>query len=878
MATFDTFADAPFQIKREGQEIVVRQARLSPTTIRVSWTFPSALTCNLPFVYNGAIVTLDEQPTSLQKLPSDGSLYTADPTADTNLHAGSKIGSAIVVGALYGDVLTNYVDIMDAPEGKAFYASVHAVDNVNRYHTDGVHSYSLPYGKEVNLPGAGYQMVFMGPGGVFGTSLTGLVPTTDYSFKLQIDGSTEIPITLKGSEATTYADLLNTINTSIAVSGLPIISANRPANYGSYFVNTTQEWIKQYNGIGYDNINAPVFFTPLDPLLPNTGDYWFDTKNNTLNVFDAGWNQVTKYAWPRDPRQPYCNDYWFDEDKVRKWNGAAWIEQTLIISKMDPTLPPMMTCAVYWVHEGKVYQWDEKTCSFLQQASTTAAPVSPEDGQLHLDVANEIVNMWSDVDQQWVNVHAIFSETDPSLAKKVSQGTVWLDDIMGILYKLDGTSWVMVSALTGTVKPQNITDGAHWFNTTNQKWHKLNTGLWKPFTPMSAREQPNIPVTGAMWYQHLTHKLFTFDGSVWNEHPFTTNSVIPNAGTKWYNPSNGELRVWTDKIWALASPSATVSLNELGNIKFTSGNTGSRASVCIIEPGNLWDGISLTPSPRPQQPMKGTDPLSSVPSYQQVGVGTDGSQDERRELVSRIKSALGYPVMQVELTKDQMDLAINMALEKLRAISSAPYRRGYFALDLQPRVQKYVLTNETVGHNTIADILYVYRASGSYISTAAGNDVYGQMMIQSLFTMGKFDLLSHHMMTQYSETMRQVFATEIQHSWNEHSRELTIYKDLPRGEKVLVDAMVERTEQDLMSDRWTRPWIQKYATAQCRYMLAEIRGKFTNLPGAGGSVTLNGSELRAAADKEVQECIDDVDNFSTGGKSEFGLSSDFVIG
>lgn len=878
MATFDTFADAPFQIKREGQEIVVRQARLSPTTIRVSWTLPSALACSLPFVYNGAVVTLDEKPTTLHKLPVDGSIYTSDPTADTNLHAGSKIGSAVVVGAFYNDVLTSYVDIMDAPDTKSFYVSVHAVDNVHRYHTDGVHSYSLPYGKEVNLAGPGYQMVFVGTGGIFETSLTSLNPLTDYSFKLQIDDSMEIPITIRGSEATTYGELLKAINVAVAVWDKPTITTDKAPNFGSYFVNTSLEWIKQYNGFDYKTVTVPTFFTATDPLLPNVGDYWYDSKNHKLNQFDAGWNEVPMYFWPRDPRQAYCNDYWFDGTDVRMWNGGAWIIQSVITSMLDPALPPIMTCASYWVKDGKVYQWDEKTCTFVQQASTTSMPITPESGQLWIDAENKIVYIWSDVDKQWLNVNAIFSDTNPSLAKVVPQGTIWNDSGVGIFFKRDGTSWVAITHLNGTVKPQSITDGAHWFNTTDKKWYKMSTGLWRNFSPITSLDQPNIPVVGAMWYHHMSHTLFIFNGSVWVSEPFTTKSIIPTAGTKWYNSTTHVLRTWTGKEWALTNPLATVALNELGNIKFTSGTTGSRSSVCIIEPGNLWDAYSLVPTVRPQQPVRGTDPLSSVPSYQQVGVGTDGSQDERRDLISRIKGALGYPVMQVELTKDQMDLAINMALEKLRAISSAPYRRGYFALDLQPRVQKYILTNETVGHNKIADVLYVYRANGSYISTAAGNDVYGQMMIQSLFTMGKFDLLSHHMMTQYSETMRQVFATEIQHSWNEHSRELTIYKDLPRGEKVLVDAMVERTEQDLMADRWTRPWIQKYATAQCRYMLAEIRGKFTSLPGAGGNVTLNASELRQAADKEIQECVDDVDNYSVGGKSEFGMSSDFVLG
>jgi hypothetical protein len=876
MATFDTYADAPFQIKREGQEIVVRQSRISPTTIRISWTLPSALTCNLPYSYNGAIVTLASDPTALSKLPVDGSVYTADATADSDLHSGSKIGTAKVVGAFYNDVLTSYVDVMDAPEGKAFYASVHAVDNVNRYHTDGAHSYSLPYGKDITLGTSGYQMIFMGANGIFGTTPTNLDPLLNYNFKLSVDGTMEIPVTISGADADTYDKLITAINTKLKLHGAVVQSPEMPAQ-GQYWLNVPAKELKQWDGIKYTTIPG-VYFVANDPLSPNAGDYWYNPTLDQLSVFNAGWEIKEFHNWPRDPRNPYCNDFWYDGTVMRKWNGGAWVVQTLVHSAIDPALAPIMTCHSYWVHDDKVYQWDEKNCIWVLQVSTPTAPTTPTSGMLHLDATNHKVYIWSDIDAAWIDVGAVFSTIDPSLVVEVAQNVVWHDTIANLFFNRDGTSWVPVKYLKGTTKPQLITDGALWFNSTDKKWYKMAMGMWIVFIPVVSTVTPNVPLLGAMWYQASTFTLWKFDGSVWVSVPFSTTSVTPAVGTVWYNTTNDTLYTWTGTMWAVRLAPALFSINELGNIKVESSTTGSKSSACISDPGTLWNTVSLTPVPRPQQPMKGTDPLSSVPAYQQAGVGTDGSQDERRALVSRIKSALGYPVMQVELTKDQIDMAIDMALEKLRAISSAPYRRGYFALDLQPRVQKYILTNETVGHNKIVDVLYVYRPSASYLSTAAGNDVYGQMMIQSLFTMGKFDLLSHHMMTQYTETMRQVFATEIQHSWDEHARALTIYKDLPRAEKVLVDAMVERTEQDLMSDRWTRPWIQKYATAQCRYMLSEIRGKFSTLPGAGGAVTLNAADLRSAGDKEIQECIEDVDNYVVGGKTEFGMASDFVLG
>lgn len=50
-----------------------------------------------------------------------------------------------------------------------------------------------------------------------------------------------------------------------------------------------------------------------------------------------------------------------------------------------------------------------------------------------------------------------------------------------------------------------------------------------------------------------------------------------------------------------------------------------------------------------------------------------------------------------------------------------------------------------------------------------------------------------------------------------------------------------------------KQWIRKYALALCKEMLGQIRGKFTQIPIPGESVTLNHSELLSQAKEEQQE-------------------------
>jgi hypothetical protein len=187
-----------------------------------------------------------------------------------------------------------------------------------------------------------------------------------------------------------------------------------------------------------------------------------------------------------------------------------------------------------------------------------------------------------------------------------------------------------------------------------------------------------------------------------------------------------------------------------------------------------------------------------------------------------------------------------------------------------------------------------YRVTSSFLSTAFGSGVYGQIALQHLYTMGTFDLLSFHLVSQYIETMEMLFASRLTFMWNEHTRELAFFQTFGAGrsvsgnqtdngsgipaERILLDCTLERSEQELLTDRWTKSWIERYASAEARMMLAEIRGKYASLPGAGGGVALNAGELRAIADGDKEICYQQLEDFVVNDIENYGMGTAFVIG
>ena len=94
----------------------------------------------------------------------------------------------------------------------------------------------------------------------------------------------------------------------------------------------------------------------------------------------------------------------------------------------------------------------------------------------------------------------------------------------------------------------------------------------------------------------------------------------------------------------------------------------------------------------------------------------------------------------------------------------------------------------------------------------------------------------------------------------------------------MVDAYIERPEQDLISNRETRDWIKRWAIAESKMMLSQIRGKYQSLPGPGGNTVLNSQELITQAENEKADLLEELNFMGMQDIVDTGMGSHFVIG
>lgn len=974
MGVFDKYADAPDQIKKEGQEITIKFQRTGPTTGRISWTIPAAAAgCGRDgsHAYDGIVITINSKPSNyLSNSPHNGTFYTADPTGDADVHAGDKLDGALVVAALYDDTTTNYIDVADILPRTVYWVSGYAVDMQARYHREGVHAYSLPTGESGQMPdkAAYHDVIIDVVGGISGSTSTGLVIDTEYTLKLLINGK-EYFVTILGENALNYTDLVAEIKEQLALLGDVYVSPLAPHTNVLYYNPVTKE-LKLWDGDSYTNL--VVLSHHLDPTDQIIDSLWYTPATGVLKNFDgSSWVAIEYIKTPMSPAELTCDQTWFDGTNVWKYKLTHWEKLHTYIQTRNPLLGPLLSCDDYWYNtvdktvsvwdiEAKKWNsvdviyaandpsmldtgdfWYDETAKKVKQyisaawgivADTAYLETLPADTDDYTDAANTHTYIFALDTQQlfhlsgstWVEQVIVSFPTDP---RDRETSTLWWESGSDILYAWDAASddWQEVTSFTQSAvspalpvavvpdsawynpdtkeiklvfqkscraiypivfagSPGNLPTGTVWYNTTTGIWYRWDGSVFHVAEPLYYPTNPHVTLN-YYWFDLTENKLKKWSGTAWVEKDFVTVPVHNNIGAYWFNSVEDQLYSWNGTTWETSVGLASVELvppttaTGKSYLSFFTRDTGCPSSIEVVIDSTYLLSL-LTQPVIYTDPVGGESGLVGGTLYKQLGVGDDGSPDERRTLHNNIRSMLGHPVVQVELTKEQLDICVDLALMELRKYSSFSYKRGVFFLDLKPNQQTYLMTNKCVGFNKIVGINSVHRSRGLAMSSSTTDgDLFTYAAIQRLYTMGTFDMLTYHLVSAYMEELETLFANRIMFNWSELDRELGIYQKVGKNERVLIDAYFERTEQDLMIDRQTGLWLQRWTLAEAKSILSVgARGKFQTLPGPNGSTTLNASELQQQAEDEKTKLREQLEDGSMQNYAGLGMRAHFILG
>jgi hypothetical protein len=467
--------------------------------------------------------------------------------------------------------------------------------------------------------------------------------------------------------------------------------------------------------------------------------------------------------------------------------------------------------------------------------SATVAPQNPYNGQVYFDTSVNAVFIWNDQMSTWVQSN---QKTVPlGQIVPVSKKQLFFNNIDAKLRFFDGTAWVDCTAANTRVKM-----GA----------------AWAPFSTSTVTATlPQPAVAGDFIY--ITNKAAT-------SAPPTIDVKFFSLGM-WFNPSPETVQVFVDGSWSPIAPS-TQSWGQREPQVPTIGDFFYQTTTrdLLVWAGSEW--------------VKADTENEGTPSTDKIGIGTDGSYDERLRLIKILKHQLGYPSICAELSEEQFNVAIDNALDEFRRRADNAYNMRHVSFSLKKGQSMYYLNDPRNKTDRIVNVIKIHRINQLGVSSLSSDSgLYAQTFFNQLYQGSNVDVLSIHLMSQLSETYDRIFAGNLAFHWDEASRQLTVLRRInTEEERVVLEVVMEKTEQELLLDRWSKQWIQSWSQSECWEMLGEIRSKYGSLPGPAGGISLNGAELLQRSTDLQAELLRQITDYEVGnGGLGFGNCS-FLIG
>ena len=464
------------------------------------------------------------------------------------------------------------------------------------------------------------------------------------------------------------------------------------------------------------------------------------------------------------------------------------------------------------------------------------APENPYSGQVYYDPSANAVFAWNDVAQVWVNAGDKIIQTGSN--PPVSQNSIFFNTTDDQLKYFHNSIWNICTSVNTRIK-------------MGATWAPLNSA-------QTVADYPPNPIVGQIicFYTRALHggpgsiklKVFTLGG--WFD--LTSNLIqISHDGIQW------ETVNIPDSVAGQEDPVKP----EIGDFFYNS----ARRDLLV------WDGSTW---------VKADTDSEGSPITDRIGVGTDGTQDERLRLINVLKHQLGHPQSCVELSEEQFQIAVDNALETFRQRADNAYAHRHISISLKRGQSVYYLNDPRNKTDRIVSVIKIHRVNMMGLTNlSAESGMYAQVFFNQLFQGGMIDMTAIHLFHQMSEQFEKIFAGNLAFTWDEASRQLVVLRNLTNNEeRVVLEVAIERTEQELLLDRWCKQWLQGWAESEMLEMLGLVRTKYGTLPGPNGGITLNGDTLLNMASEKQTELLRQLSDYEVGNGGASFQNTAFMIG
>lgn len=237
-------------------------------------------------------------------------------------------------------------------------------------------------------------------------------------------------------------------------------------------------------------------------------------------------------------------------------------------------------------------------------------------------------------------------------------------------------------------------------------------------------------------------------------------------------------------------------------------------------------------------------------------MATVSSREELKEYCLR---RLGFPVIEINISEEQLDDRISDAFQfysdyHYDAVSKTYLKHTVTAQDIENR---YITVDDSiVGVTRILPL-------NNLLSKTYMWDIRYQLILNNLWDLSSTSMMSYTIAMQHIRALELLFVGEIPIRFERHQNR--IFADLgwgttqcPEG-TVMVFECYKIIDPEVFNDVYNDRWIKRYATALIKRQWGENLRKFQGITLPGG-INLNGDNIYNDAKQEIDELEKEMEN------------------
>lgn len=221
----------------------------------------------------------------------------------------------------------------------------------------------------------------------------------------------------------------------------------------------------------------------------------------------------------------------------------------------------------------------------------------------------------------------------------------------------------------------------------------------------------------------------------------------------------------------------------------------------------------------------------------------------RATFIAYCKRELGAPVININLDDDQIEDAIDDALNYFRQYHYDATHRTY----LKHRIEQIDIDNEYIPcDESIITVVRIIKTDADNISLF---DFRYQLKLQDFYNFSNVSMQNYYIVEQKMALLDFILNVDPQINFSRHMNRINLNADWKHDVTIgdyFIFEVYQAIDETTFGSIWNNPWLKEYATALIKKLWGATMKKHGNTLLVGGN-TLNGQQMYDEAVTEIKE-------------------------